>query len=685
VSVSDDASGSAQLLPVDVAPAISANGDVVAYEASTPDGGRQVWVRDRAGATSRPVAALDSAAPDSTAPGISGNGCVVAYSVLRDDDVELTVVDRCATKPPTPLPAGTRVDGVGADPGALSAPALSFDGSTIVWATGSDVRRYVRPDAGGVHRLTETIVPTAPDAAGEPVEFVTGTAVDVSADGTTVVFVAAPRTQPPAPTNVYLWSSTGDGAQPLSVTAAGEPGADDSVSPTISADGTFVVFESSSPDLAVAQETTPKVPFVVGVDRTSGEAQILVDDASSPAVSGDGSHVAYRNDDAVRVWSFDGTSVVDEAVDELAAARPSSRISISQHGRWLVFATAADLVDGSFRAPPAESAEPATTAPSVWAVDRRSVDVGVGDTTSTTSTTVATEPTTPTTTTASTTPNVPTSTTPPTTAGDAASLPTVPASTSAPSVVITRFPTSGGAFPRVVVPPSPPRPVFPGAPRPFTPGVQFDQAAFASPVEFEPTVVDAGRRTAAVTLTNATSSTIRVSSITVDAPGGFALVGDGCSGLAIAAFASCSVDVQFTPVTIGRSVGSTTFQLSDGTSVTAALGGEGVGAPTLDLVPGVAGAGQTVTVFGAGFPAGSTVELMQPGVASAEPVVVGADGTFAHVVVVLPNTPTGPTPLTVYGQPDVFADVAAELLVSTRGGASGDAALRGGPVGAIGR
>ncbi len=72
---------------------------------------------------------------------------------------------------------------------------------------------------------------------------------------------------------------------------------------------------------------------------------------------------------------------------------------------------------------------------------------------------------------------------------------------------------------------------------------------------------------------------------------------------------------------------------------------------------------------------------MQPGVASAEPVIVDADGTFAHVVVVLPQTPTGPISLTVNGQLEVFDEVSAELLVSTRGQASTDAALRGGALG----
>ncbi len=570
---------------------------------------------------------------------------------------------------------------------------MSFDGSTIVWSTGNEIRRYARPAAGGAHQLTHSIAPTSDDPTGAGSAIVTGADVDISADGTTAVFVAGPGVAPyaPAPANVYLWSSATPDLEPelISTTSSGEPGLLDSTSPTITADGTFIVFGSVEPDLAVATGTAAIAPFVVGVDRTAGAAQVLFDEAADPVVSGDGNHIVYRRGDAVGVWSFDGTKTTDEPIAELASAQPVSRPSISQFGRWVVVATAADLVAGSFD--PTSSAD----APLVWAVDRRSSAVDVADTTSTTSTTLPPTPTTPTTPT-TTTPTTPTTTAPggtttapgasTTTQPDVVSLPTVPGSTLPASVVITRFPTSGSPFPSIVVPPTPRRSLpTTTAPRPFEPEVSFVATAFASPVEFEPTVVDAGRRTVPVTLTNATASTVRVGAITAEVPGVFTLVSDGCSGLAIAPAASCSVEVQFTPVTVGRSVGSVAFELLDGTFVTAALGGEGVDAPTLDLLPAVAGAGQTVTAFGAGFPAGSTVELMQPGVASAEPIVVDPDGTFAHVVVVLPNTPTGPTSLTINGQVDVFGDVAAELLVSTRGSTSDDVALRGGSVGAFGR
>ena len=198
----------------------------------------------------------------------------------------------------------------------------------------------------------------------------------------------------------------------------------------------------------------------------------------------------------------------------------------------------------------------------------------------------------------------------------------------------------------------------------------------ANPVVFEPTVIDAGRRVQPATLFNASRRTIDVTAASVDATGPFSIVSDGCAGLRLAAAASCSIDVEFAPSDVGPTTSFVSFALADGTVVTATLDGQGVPEPTLELVPAVAGTGQTVTVFGAGFPAGSTLELTQPGDALVHPVVVDPDGTFAHVIVILPNTPTGPGAIDVAGQRDLFGDVATELLVSSRGSTSNGAALR---------
>ena len=708
--VSIDAAGGRLTVAENVVPAISDTGAVVAYdtigapvavsEAGPALDARRVWVRDRVGGTSRPVAE-----PRSAAPGISGNGCVVAYSVFADSGanlaapdatptvtltVTLTVVDRCSApvdeRVPVDerLPAGTplgKFSIASADVAApsIAAPALSFDGSTIVWSTGSEIRRYVRTASPPSYELD-----TFGDGTLESAGVVTGPQVDVSADGLTVVFVAGPRI---ASTNVYVWSAADPDPVPelISETSPEARGSYSSSSPTISSDGLFVVFESIRTDLSVIGASTVGKPFVTGADLSERTARMLVADATRPTLSADGNHVVYQRDDAIRVLSSGTNETTDVGIDELAEAGPTSGVAISQFGRWLLFAGAVDL---DLAPADAELSEPAARA--VWAVDRTSSIGDVVDTT--TSTTTPPTTTTPTTTTPTTmpptTPTAPSTTVP----GVASQSPPI---TLVPAPVVTRFPTATTQFPTVGFPAPPPPPpsgrsVLPpspsrGAGPSFVPGSGADLTTFASPTTFAPTVVDAGRRTQPVTLTNATDRAVQATTVSIDLPDVFVIVTDGCSGTSLAPSASCVVDVQFAPVTVGSALAVVVFGLSDGTVVTAALDGEGVPGPTLDVVPAVAGAGQTVTVFGVGFPAGSTVEFSQPGTSTAEPIVVDANGTFAHVVVVLPNTLTGPAVLGVRGQPGAFNDVVAELLVSSRGATSADAALRGALAGALGR
>jgi len=523
---------------------------------------------------------------------------------------------------------------------------------------------------------------------------VTGPQVDVSADGLTVVFVAGPGAVPfdPTPANVYVWTAATPQVDPelLSSTSVevAEPGAADSTSPSISSDGLFVVFESAALDLAAVGESTVTPPFVVGFDltaRTDGTARtakVLVDEASSPTVSADGHHVVYQRGTAIRVLSSGATEPPD-GVEVLATAGPTGGVAISQFGRWLVFAGAGDL-----DLAPADAESPKRARRAVWAVDRTSSIVDVVDTTTSTTTPQTTTPATTTPTTMpATTPTDPSTTVP----GVASQS---PPTTLVPAPVVPRFPTATTQFPTVGFPAPPPppsgRPVVTTSPNrgagpSFDPGPGADLTAFASPTTFAPTVVDAGRRTQPVTLTNATDRAVQVTTVSIDLPDVFVIAADGCTGMSLTPGASCVVDVQFAPITVGSTFAAVVFELSDGTVVTAALDGEGAPGPTLDVVPAVAGAGQTVTVFGVGFPAGSTVEFSQPGTSTAEPIVVDANGTFAHVVVVLPNTLTGPAVLGVRGQPDAFDDVAAELLVSSRGATSADAALRGALAGALGR
>ncbi len=143
--------------------------------------------------------------------------------------------------------------------------------------------------------------------------------------------------------------------------------------------------------------------------------------------------------------------------------------------------------------------------------------------------------------------------------------------------------------------------------------------------------------------------------------------------------------MSFAPVEVGASTGTISFDISDGTVAAASLLGDGSAEPTLGPVPAVATPGQVVTVFGGGFPAGAVVQLARPGTSEVDEISVDVDGTFAHVFVVLPRTPSGPMTLTVTGQTDLFGDVSAELLVSGRGTGSGAAPFRDGVGNPFGR
>jgi hypothetical protein len=177
-------------------------------------------------------------------------------------------------------------------------------------------------------------------------------------------------------------------------------------------------------------------------------------------------------------------------------------------------------------------------------------------------------------------------------------------------------------------------------------------------------------------LSNPTPRRLSLTGTTVTPPGPFSIVDDGCTGT-VDAGSSCVVQVEFAPTTVGQVTASLVFQFADQQAVVVRLDGDGSPEPTVDVVPAVAGEGQTVTVFGVGFPAGSTVQFVRQELPGSEQIIVDDDGTFAQVVVVQPNTPAGPTSWSVDAQPGVFAQASAQLLVSNRGASSGDAALRG--------
>ena len=237
---------------------------------------------------------------------------------------------------------------------------------------------------------------------------------------------------------------------------------------------------------------TVVAPHVVGVDRIEGTSRILINDAARPELSADGNHLVYQRGDSVRMLSSRVDSVVDAELAELATARPTSPISISQHGRWLAFASAADLSQESA----ADGDAPGVSA--LWAADRMSSLTELVDTAGG--------------------PVImprfaePTPSIPPTTVAPPSTVPIV---TNPPTPITPRFPSSTRR---------------PGSSSSSSTGSSSETTtAEADPVSFEPTTIASIRRQP-VTLVNTTTETLEVSALSVTPPGVFSVVSDDCTG-----------------------------------------------------------------------------------------------------------------------------------------------------------
>lgn len=656
---------------LNTSPRISDDGNVVVFDSMTSGtpATRQVMIRDR----TVPGVTTAVPSPPSVHPGVSGDGCVVAYSVpVAPSSVRLVALTRCSAPPVGTLGAPVTIATV-PDPGtegALPAPALSFDGKTIAWSTGTSVLRYVDPGTGTGYALASTIVPplTIPTPPGTPL--VTGRTVDLSSDGTRVVFVAGPGPvlYEPAPANVFLWTAaiTGPPARPattqlVSATSSGQLGAGSSSAPSVSGDGGIVTYQSDSKDLAAVGADSAITPFVVvavgdGASRTS---RVLAPNASRPVVSTDGISIVYDTPADVHLARSEGTppfatvadvSLSTAAADGTTPTGPSvSGAVLSGNGGVGVFdstAGAALVTDPAY-----------ATGTHVFA--RRVVEVTPPTTTTTTApTTTIVRPTT-------TTPAPTTTRPPPTTTIPATTVtlePVTPTTTSPP--FRPSFPGTGsggsGSSGGSIRPVGSSTVTFPT----FGP---IEEATFAPVgVDFSPTVVGAGRQLQTLALTNPTSDSIDVIDMSIqnDPDGAFSIVESTCDDAPVPPGGQCTVTVAFAPVTLGASSASLVATLSDGSSATALLSGTGAPPPVLTVVPGVASNGQVVAVEGSGFPADLIVELTWLGTDVPLPIQVDASGSFVSTMIVLPHTQRGPATAIVAAQTDQFSTVTGNVLIT---------------------
>ncbi len=201
----------------------------------------------------------------------------------------------------------------------------------------------------------------------------------------------------------------------------------------------------------------------------------------------------------------------------------------------------------------------------------------------------------------------------------------------------------------------------------------FDPAAF----EFAPTIIDAGRRTGLVEIVNNGSGAATIVGVRLDPAeaGPFQIVETTCASESVAAGERCSVMLSFAPTTTGAQGVSLIASIAGGTDIAVAVTGIGAPAPTAIVNPGVATVGQVVTLSGAGFPTGITVDVTWA--ATVTQVVVDEAGTFNLPVVVMSHTRSGPAVASVAGQADLFGTATGTMLVTATSDRSSPSVLDG--------
>jgi Tol biopolymer transport system component len=176
--------------------------------------------------------------------------------------------------------------------------------------------------------------------------------------------------------DVFLWNATSNTNQLVSVTSGGTSGNRASFDPSVSANGQFVAFRSEADDLLPGVDTNVAVRDIYMRDVTGG-ATILVSrglngaaangPSDSPSISADGNFIVFSSEasnlvandtnGAVRdVFVFNRTTntitlVSQNQVRTGSGNAVSSEPSISQDGRFVAFTSgASDLVVGDVNA-----------------------------------------------------------------------------------------------------------------------------------------------------------------------------------------------------------------------------------------------------------------------------------------------------------------------------------------------
>lgn len=301
------------------------------------------------------------------------------------------LVAACAAPEPAVTPELISADRDGVRTGATSpmfGTGVSADGSVVAFMSASDqlvdgetnglVDVFVR-DRGSGTTTRVSVASDGTEATGGD-SGLSGTGASVSADGRFVAFASFANNLVPDDTNdvqdVFVHDRSSGSTRRVSVGSDGTEGDLPSFSPTISADGRFVAFESNATNLVegdtngiwdvfvhdLATGTTERVS--VASDGTQGtfyRNRFSILPWSVPTLSADGRYVAFVSyatglvpgdtHESSQVYLHDRvtgeTSLVSESMNGGPANQPSHTAFISADGRYVAFdSSATDLVGG---------------------------------------------------------------------------------------------------------------------------------------------------------------------------------------------------------------------------------------------------------------------------------------------------------------------------------------------------
>ncbi|HUC32412.1 MAG TPA: hypothetical protein VMS14_03365, partial [Ilumatobacteraceae bacterium] len=326
---------------VSTTPTTSADGRLVAYAGAPLDPAdtrsSTVYLLDRADGSTRELTPLLDGVRSGASlwPVVSADGCTVtiisemSFDLFRDDDegsrwdVYRTVLPQCGGGGDWELVSATNGSGFGAaagdDVNPLYPPAVSGEGSLVAYT-----RQFspIAPDVSGVE-LVDLTVPVGDPGRSQPLAGSPAAAPEstfryhgvrepaMSTDGTIIAFTSDANAAAPLPdwgsgpqpggyatSNVYVWNradlNPATAVRRVSVPTGAETG--DSSAPAVSGDGSRVAFVSNAINLvagAALPACTPEcVPQVYLVDLATGAIRLGSRVPGDPATAPTGANAA---------------------------------------------------------------------------------------------------------------------------------------------------------------------------------------------------------------------------------------------------------------------------------------------------------------------------------------------------------------------------------------------------------